>query len=230
MQSKAMTVAEYIAELPNDRREAILRVRDIVLANIDQGFEEGMQYGYIGYYVPHSIFPAGYHCDPKQPLPFICLASQKNHMALYVMSLYGDDQAEKEFRRDWATTGKKLDMGKSCIRFKKLDDLPLDVIGRAIKRIRLSEYVRRYEHTLEDNRMRREQAKTTKKAAGRTASNSKLASLKKSGTGREKPKSARDKQPVSTKSGKVGRVTSTKKSPKVKSANKKATQKRPSKK
>ena len=145
MVSKAKTVREYLAELPADRRAALEAVRAAILENLAGGYEEGMQYGMIGYYVPHSIYPAGYHCDPKQPLPFASLASQKNHMAVYLMCGYGNPQHEQWFRREWAKTGKKLDMGKSCIRFKKVEDLALDVLGRAIARVPVSTYIASYE-------------------------------------------------------------------------------------
>ncbi len=125
MQSKATTVKQYLAELPADRRLAIEGVRAVILKNLDPVFEEGMQYGMIGYYVPRRAYPPGYHCDPKQPLPFICLASQKNYMSLYLGCAYGPGR-ERPFREAWANTGKKLDMGKSCVRFKKLDDLALE--------------------------------------------------------------------------------------------------------
>src|SRR5262245_46375556 len=138
MISKAKTVAEYLASLPPDRRTAIEAVRKVILKNLDKDYEEGMQYGMIGYYVPHRIFPQGYHCDPKQPLNFAGLASQKNHMALYLMCYYNN---ETWLREAWAKTGKKLDMGKACIRFKKLDDLPLEVIGEAIHRIPAKKYI-----------------------------------------------------------------------------------------
>jgi hypothetical protein len=141
MQSKAKTVSEYLAELQADRRTAIQAVRKVILKNLDPDFEEGMQYGMISYYVPHRIYPAGYHCDPSQPLPFACLASQKNHMSLYMMSIYGDRDHAKWFHDEWAKTGKKLDMGKSCIRFKKLDDLPLELIGKAIARVKAKKYI-----------------------------------------------------------------------------------------
>jgi len=134
-----------MAELPEDRRAAIQAVRQVILKNLDKGFEEGMQYGGIGYYVPHKLYPAGYHCDPHQPLPFAGLASQKNHMAVYLTCLYGSAKDEEWFRKEWAKTGKKLDMGKSCIRFKKLEDLPLDVIGKAIARVPVAEYIGYYE-------------------------------------------------------------------------------------
>lgn len=145
MQSKAATVKDYLASLPADRRAAIAAVRKVVNDNLDKDFAEGMNYGMIGWFVPHSIYPAGYHCNPEQPLPFAGLASQKNSMSLYLMSIYGDASRRDEFLADWKKSGKKLDMGKSCIRFKKLDDLPLDVIGRAIKRVSLKGYVAAYD-------------------------------------------------------------------------------------
>jgi hypothetical protein len=134
MQSKATTVKQYLAELPADRRAAISAVRDVILKNLDKGYEEGMQYGMIGYYVPHSIFPDGYHCDPRQPLPFAGLASQKNHMSVYIMSTYVGGEECRWFEAAWKKTGRKLDMGKCCVRFKKLEDVALDVLGEAIRR------------------------------------------------------------------------------------------------
>jgi hypothetical protein len=141
MQSKATTIEQYLSDLPADRRAALEAVREVILKNLDRDYEEGMQYGMIGYYVPHRVYPAGYHCDPKQPLPFAGLASQKNHMALYLMCTYGDSDHATWFRQAWARTGKKLDMGKSCVRFKKLDDLALDVIAEAIKRVPAKKYI-----------------------------------------------------------------------------------------
>ncbi len=144
MQNKATTVEQYLASLPEDRRAALSAVRDVILKNLDGDYEEGMQYGMIGYYVPHSVFPAGYHVDPKQPLPFASLASQKNHMAVYLMCVYGQPEQEQWFREAWAKTGKKLDMGKSCVRFKKLEDVALDVIGEAIRRMPAKKYIAHY--------------------------------------------------------------------------------------
>jgi hypothetical protein len=141
MPSKAATVEQYLFELPDDRRQAVEAVREVILANLDQDYEEGMQYGMIGYYVPHRVYPAGYHCDPKQPLPFAALASQKNYMSLYLMCVYGDSPHAKWFQDAWAKTGKKLDMGKSCVRFKRLEDLALDVIGEAIRRVPARKYI-----------------------------------------------------------------------------------------
>jgi uncharacterized protein YdhG (YjbR/CyaY superfamily) len=147
MQSKAKTVNQYLAELPPDRRDAINAVRKVILKNLPEGFEETMLYGMICYVVPHKLFPAGYHCDPSQPLCYAGLASQKNHMAVYLMTVYGHKDTENWFVKAYKATGKKLDMGKSCVRFKKLDDLPLDVIGQAIARVPVDKYIKAYEES-----------------------------------------------------------------------------------
>ena len=148
MKSQATSVDQYLADLSADRREAIEAVRAVILDNLPEGYEEGMQYGMIGYYVPHRVYPPGYHCDPTQPLPFAGLASQKNHMSLYLMCLYGDPEHEAWLRAEWAKTGKKLDMGKSCVRFKKIDDVPLKVIGEAIRRVPAKKFIEHYESTI----------------------------------------------------------------------------------
>jgi hypothetical protein len=148
MQSKAKTVKEYLASLPADRREALEALRAVILKNIDKTYEEGMGYGMPGWSVPHSVYPPGYHCDPKVPLPYAGMASQKNHMSLYLMCIYGHSGEDRWFREAWAKTGKKLDMGKSCIRFKKVEDLALDVIAEAFRRTPAREYIALYEKTL----------------------------------------------------------------------------------
>jgi Domain of unknown function (DU1801) len=148
MQSKASTVEQYLSELPEDRRKAIEVVRHVILENLDKDYEEGIQYGMIGYYVPHRVYPAGYHCDSKQPLPFAGLASQKNYMSLYIMCTYGDSDLSRWFREAWAKTGKKLDMGKACVRFKKPEDLALDVIAEAIQRMPAKKYIEHCEAAL----------------------------------------------------------------------------------
>jgi hypothetical protein len=148
MQSKATTVKQYLAELPAERRPAIERVRAVILKNLDPVFEEGMQYGMIGYYLPHSVYPPGYHCDPRQPLPFICLASQKNYMSLYLGCAYGLDR-EKAFRDAWAKTGKKLDMGKCCVRFRKIEDIALEVIANTIRQISARKFIDYYESVIQ---------------------------------------------------------------------------------
>lgn len=187
MQSKAATVTEYLASLPADRRSAIETVRKTILKNLDKKYQEAMQYGMICYSVPHSVYPAGYHCDPRQPLPFAAIASQKNYMSVYLMSpesgCVGDMSCENNarwFREAWAKTGKKLDMGKSCIRFKSIDDLALDVIGEAIKRVPVKRFIEGYEAALGDrlkkpakatgSKRKTQVAKKTKNVAKKAAS------------------------------------------------------------
>lgn len=169
MQSKATTVAQYLAELPEDRRIAIEAVRKVVLKNLDKKFEEGMQYGMIGFYVPHSVYPPGYHCDPRQPLPFAGLGSQKNYMSLYLGCVYGSHIAAQRFQAEWAKTGKKLDMGKSCIRFRKLEDLALDVIGETIRRVKAKAFIESYESALRTAREQSTSRKTNPCETTRTA-------------------------------------------------------------
>lgn len=148
MQSKAATVEAYLASLPEDRRSAIQAVRKVFLDNMGPGYAEGMSYGMIGYFVPHSVFPAGYHCDPKQPLPYAGIASQKQHMSLYLMGCYGSPSLRAWFEQAWAKAGKKLDMGKACVRFKKVDDLAMDVLAEAIRRLPSAKYIAEYEKAL----------------------------------------------------------------------------------
>ena len=140
--SDARTPEEYIAALPEDRREAVRAVRDVVRDNLPPGFEEGMLYGMIGWYIPLERFPNTYN---GRPLGLAALASQKNHMSLYLNSVYGDPRTEAWFKDRYAASGKRLDMGKSCVRFRRLEDLPLDVIGDAIARVDLESYVAFYE-------------------------------------------------------------------------------------
>jgi hypothetical protein len=170
MQSKATSVREYLAALPKDRRAAIEAVRQVILDNLDASYEEGMQYGMIGYYVPHRVYPAGYHCDPKQPLPFAGLASQKNYMSLYAMCLYVGAEQFEWFQAAWAKTGKKLDMGKCCIRFKTLEDLPLEVIGKLIKRVSAKKHIAQYEAAIKERRPQPAAAKRRSPAKSKSAS------------------------------------------------------------
>jgi hypothetical protein len=156
MQSTATNVKDYLASLPGDRRATLEAVRKVILKNLDSGYEEGMQYGMIGYYVPHRLFPAGYHTDPKQPLPFAALASQKNYCSLYMMGVYcgcgegaaGETPHARWFREAWIKTGKKLDMGKACVRFRTVDDVALEVVGEAIRRMPADGYVATYQEML----------------------------------------------------------------------------------
>lgn len=144
MKSRATTVEQYLAELPEDRREPISAVRDAVNAALPEGYQEGMQYGMIGWFVPHSIYPPGYHCDPKQPVPFVSLASQKNHMSIYMMCLYYRPEANQEFLDAHKAQGKKIDMGKGCVRFKRMADLDLDLVAKAVS-VPVDEYLASYQ-------------------------------------------------------------------------------------
>ena len=148
MTSNAATVEDYLKSLPADRRVAINAVRQVILAHLPQGYEECMSYGMIGYVVPHRLYPAGYHCDPKLPLPYANLASQKNHMALYLMTVYGDPATAQWFRKAWQAAGKKLNMGKCCVRFKKLEEVPLEVVGQVIARVPVANYIAHVEKVL----------------------------------------------------------------------------------
>lgn len=129
VQSKAGTVEEYLEELPEERRAVVAAVRDVVLDHLPEGYEEAMRWGMISYEIPLSRYPDTYN---KQPLSFVALAAQKNHYALYLMSCYQDSESEALLRRGFEEAGKKLDMGKSCVRFKRLEDLPLGAVGRVV--------------------------------------------------------------------------------------------------
>lgn len=142
MQSSAQTVQEYLDSLPEERRHALEQVRQVILAHLPDGYQEGMQYGMIGYYIPLTRYPTTYN---GQPLGYAALASQKNYMSLYLMNIYGDPQIEQWFREEYRRTGKRLDMGKSCVRFKKVEDLPLALIGQAIGLASVDEFIHRYE-------------------------------------------------------------------------------------
>ena len=149
MQYDAKTPDEYIAELPEDRRSALAALRKVINENLPKGFKETMGYGHMGWVVPHETYPAGYHCDPKQPLPFMGIASQKNHIAVYAMCLYGNVDQLEWFRAEWPKhSKKKLNMGKSCIRFTKLEDIPLDLIGELASKVTPKQWIDIYEKTM----------------------------------------------------------------------------------
>ena len=141
-QSNAETVEEYLAELAPDRAEALAVVRKVILDNLPDGYREVMQYGMIGYVIPLETYPVTYN---KQALCYAALASQKNYMSLYLMNVYGDPETERWFVEGYKAQGKKLNMGKSCVRFKNLDDLPLDLVGQAIARTSVAQHIERYE-------------------------------------------------------------------------------------
>ncbi|MFA6947070.1 MAG: DUF1801 domain-containing protein [Pedobacter sp.] len=146
MQSAALTPQEYFDSLPEERKEAMNLLRKVILDNLPEGFSEEMSYGMIGYVVPHSLYPAGYHCNPKLPLPFMGLASQKNFIAFYHMGLYADKKILDWFLEEYPkhTPGKK-DMGKSCLRFKKMDQIPYELIGQLVKKMSVEDWIEIYE-------------------------------------------------------------------------------------
>lgn len=153
MPTKPTTIQEYLNAIPEERQVAFDKLRNTILENIPEGFEEGMGYGMPAYYVPHSIFPAGYHCDPKLPLPFINIANQKGFIALYHMGLYADSTIHNWFVEEYPKVCKyKLDMGKSCIRFKKMEDIPYELIAELIRKFTPEQWISLYQKSFTSNK------------------------------------------------------------------------------
>lgn len=149
MQSRATSIEQYLAELPDDRRPAMEKLHKVVKKNLPKGFKEQMAYGMICYVVPHSKYPAGYHCTPELPLPFMSIASQKNFIALYHMGIYSSKPLLHWFTEAYAEqVPGKLDMGKSCLRFKKVEKLPFDLIGELASKMTPDEWIAVYEKEL----------------------------------------------------------------------------------
>ncbi|MFV0155404.1 DUF1801 domain-containing protein [Empedobacter falsenii] len=149
MQYEVSTLDEYFESIPPERKEAVKKIYETLKMNLPNGFEEQISYGHIGFVVPHSMYPNGYHCDPTSPLPFIGLASQKNFIALYHMGIYSDEKLLNWFIEEYPKHAKrKLDMGKSCIRFKKTDDIPYDLIGKLASKITPDQWIATYEKNL----------------------------------------------------------------------------------
>jgi len=149
MKTEGITPEQLIANCPEERREAMARLRKTILDNLPTGFKEGIGYGMIGYAVPHSLYPAGYHCDPKLPLPFMSFASQKNFIAFYHMGLYADKELLDWFVNEFQQVSKtKLDMGKSCVRFKKPDQIPFELIGKLVSKMSPEDWISIYEKAL----------------------------------------------------------------------------------
>jgi uncharacterized protein YdhG (YjbR/CyaY superfamily) len=145
-QAKEISPDQYVNSLPEDRKEAITQLRKIILKNIPKGFQEAISYGMLGYVIPHKLYPAGYHCNPELPLPFISLASQKNFIALYHMGMYADKKLLDWFTSEYPKHSKaKLDMGKSCIRFKKIDQIPFKLIEELVKKMTVKDWITIYE-------------------------------------------------------------------------------------
>lgn len=193
MPHRVATVKQYLADLSAERRRMLAAVRQVFRDNLDADYEEGMQYGMIGYYVPHRIHPAGYHCDPKQPLPFAGLSSQKNYCSIHLMCLYADKKRRTAFEAAWKKAGKKLDMGKACIRFKSLDDLALDVLADVIRSVPAQDYVARCEASLAGRKSPAKQSSASR--ASRRATPQRAGSAKKTAAkAKTKAKSASGKQ------------------------------------
>lgn len=149
MKITASSPDDYIIKLPVDRKIPMQTLRSTILDNLDYGFVETMSYGMIGYVVPHSIYPDGYHCDPKTPLPFMSIASQKNFIALYHMGLYADKDLLEWFQKEYAAHSKyKLDMGKSCVRFKKIDHIPYSLIAELVSKMNAQQWIKLYERNV----------------------------------------------------------------------------------
>lgn len=146
MTSKASSPEQYVKELPPERKEPVNQLREAIIKNLPKGFAEQMSYGMIGYVVPHSIYPNGYHCDPKLPLPFVSIASQKNYIAFYHMGMYAMPELLKWFQEEYPRyTTARLDMGKSCIRFKNPEHIPFKLISELMKKVSVKDWVATYE-------------------------------------------------------------------------------------
>ena len=149
MQYDVSSLNEYLESIPVERKEAIEQLIEVLKTNLPDGFALELSYGHLGFVVPHTLYPSGYHCDPKAPLPFINIASQKNFIALYHMGLYMNDEIYNWFVAEYAKhSKKKLDMGKSCIRFKKVEDIPYDLIGQLAQKITPEQWINMYENVL----------------------------------------------------------------------------------
>lgn len=146
MQIKAATPDDYLNSVPEDRKEALEKLRKTILTNLPNGFEEAVNYGMMGYVVPHSLYPAGYHCDPKTPLPFMGFASQKNFIAFYHMGIYAVPELLEWFVGEYSKVVKgKIDMGKSCVRFKKTESIPYELIGQLVTKMSVADWIDVYE-------------------------------------------------------------------------------------
>ena len=156
MQFKSKAILEYISQLTEDRKEPISKLRNIINQNIDRGFSEEINYGMIGWVVPHSLYPEGYHCDPKLPLPFMNIASQKHFIAVYHMGVYANPKLLEWFISEYPKhCSTKLDMGKSCIRFKKIENIPYNLIGELVTKMSANDWIMLYESNVKDARKRK---------------------------------------------------------------------------
>ena len=156
MQFKSKTILKYISQLTEDRKEPISKLRNIINQNIDRGFSEEINYGMIGWVVPHSLYPEGYHCDPKLPLPFMSIASQKHFIAVYHMGVYANPKLLEWFISEYPKhCSTKLDMGKSCIRFKNIENIPYNLIGELVAKMSANDWIMLYKSNVKDARKRK---------------------------------------------------------------------------
>jgi uncharacterized protein YdhG (YjbR/CyaY superfamily) len=193
MRFPAKSVSDYLSQLPEDRREAIQSVRNVVLEHLPEGLEEGIGYGMIGYSVPLSVYPDTYN---GQPLLYAAIASQKSHMAVYLMCAYGSKEVDAELRAGFQRAGKRLDMGKSCIRFKRLEDLALDAIGKAVSSLSMTQYIALDQAVHGKAATGAKRGKAAQKTAMREAAS------RKAGHGTSKPRTAAKKTAKRSKVGK----------------------------
>lgn len=153
MKTPAKTVNDYLNELPEERKTSFLKLRESILNSIPKGFEEQISYGMLGYVVPHSIYPNGYHCTPKLPLPFISIGSQKNFIVMHHLGIYANPKLLEWFTAEYPKNGnQKLDMGKGCIRFKKMDQIPFDLIAELAGKISVEEWIECYETQIKNRK------------------------------------------------------------------------------
>jgi len=176
MPNPPAAVRAYFEALPADRREVLEAVHEVIERNLPKGYEAGMQYGMPAWFVPHSVFPDGYHCDPSQPVPFVSIASQKKHIGLYFFCIYLDEDVRAWFESEWRKTGKRWDAGKSCVRVKRLDDIPLPLIGKLIKKVSVKKFLASYEAIRPVSKPKASKKKSvTKKSATKKTATKKMA-------------------------------------------------------
>jgi len=179
MPTPPAAVRAYFEALPADRREVLEAVHEVIERNLPKGYEAGMQYGMPAWFVPHSVFPDGYHCDPSQPVPFVSIASQKKHIGLYFFCIYLDEDVRAWFESEWRKTGKRWDAGKSCVRVKRLDDIPLHLIGKLIKKVSVKKFLASYKAIRPVSRPKASKKKpVTKKSATKKTATKKTATKK----------------------------------------------------
>ena len=209
MKRQATTPTEYLANIPTEQRKIVKAVRATIKKNLRPGFQEKMQYGMIGWSVPHKLYPHGYHCDPAQPVPFASVAAQKHTVSVYLFCLYTDQKRVDRFVKAWKATGIRLDMGKSCIRIKKLEDANLELIGQAIGEITVDDFLASYDKSIPESVKKKRAKKTSKKPARKKAA--KKATAKKKATKKTAAKKIANKKKPTVKKKTKKKVTTKRK-------------------